>query len=54
MICTARQRVVPRIYGLLVGTAKQASVAIEAAQLYQQTVRQARLQHEIALARSIQ
>ena len=54
MICTARQRVVPRIYGLVVGIAKQASVAIEAAQLYQQTVRQARLQHEIALARSIQ
>jgi serine phosphatase RsbU (regulator of sigma subunit)/putative methionine-R-sulfoxide reductase with GAF domain len=43
-----------RRMGLLTGIANQAALALEAAQLYQQTVQQERLQHEIELARSIQ
>jgi phosphoserine phosphatase RsbU/P len=43
-----------RRLSLLEGIAKQTSVALEAAQLYEQTVQQERLRREIELARSIQ
>ncbi len=44
----------PRQANILAGVAHQSALAIETDQLYQQTVRQERLQHEIDLARAIQ
>jgi serine phosphatase RsbU (regulator of sigma subunit)/putative methionine-R-sulfoxide reductase with GAF domain len=43
-----------RRMNILSGIANQTSLAIETAQLYEQTVQQQRLQHEIELARAIQ
>jgi len=43
-----------RRMNILSGIANQTAMAIETTQLYQQTVQQQRLQHEIGLARSIQ